>query len=505
MTLLTDRYAKAIVGVISCWDRLVITGTLPGVCHAAGMEAYLRAKGIRLFDYPRFAEPLRDEIRSNAERVAAEAGVTIEFVRSVHSFRKEDRVRAVLAKRGDAPGLVHILSAMEPCTSFEGWHDKKTGKTTLRYRDGKCLHYYFYFIDATLGLCYLRVPTWAPFRLQFYCNGHNWLASSLSAEGVAFARMDNALVACADCEAAQRHADAFPVERLHRILDGAALRFCPAMRHFPHQYHWSIMQAEYATDIIFRRQHDLKPLYEALVRTAIHAVKPDNVATFLGRKLHPNYEDELGNNFHTRIEGTRIKHHMGPASIKMYDKQGIVLRIETTVNDVTFFKHYRKVEHRTGPSEMMVAPMQKTIYSLPPLREILHACNRRYLEFLSELVDPSAGQDKLDRLTQPVRHNDRNYPGFTFFDNDDAELFRAILRGQFTIAGIHNRSLRAVLGKTSPQISRLLKRLRLHGLIKKVGRRYRYYLTRLGREVALAASKLRELVLIPQLAGIAPA
>ena len=50
MTLLTDRYAEQIAGVISCYDRLVIMGTLPGVCYAAGMASYLRTHGIRLFD-----------------------------------------------------------------------------------------------------------------------------------------------------------------------------------------------------------------------------------------------------------------------------------------------------------------------------------------------------------------------------------------------------------------------------------------------------------------------
>ena len=95
------------------------------------------------------------------------------------------------------------------------------------------------------------------------------------------------------------------------------------------------MQAEYATDIIFTRRADLQPLYEAITRTAVHAVRADNVATFLGRKLTGNYQDELGNDFKTRIQGTRIKHHMGPTSIKMYDKFGRVLRIEPTTNDVS--------------------------------------------------------------------------------------------------------------------------------------------------------------------------
>jgi hypothetical protein len=377
MPLLTERYAGQIAGVLSCYDRLIITGTLPGVCYPEGMATYLRIHDVRLFDYPRFAEPLREEIRANAEQLAREQGIAIEFIRSVGAFRKEDRIKAVLAVRGLQPGLVHIFSAMEPCPAFMPWHDKASGKTTLRYKDGKCLHYYFYFLDEEFGLCYLRVPTWAPFRLQFYCNGHNWLAGQLQQAGLAFEQLDNTFRRIADWDQAQALSDAFPIERLHHRLDALAARYCPVAAQFGSTYHWSIMQAEYATDLVFHRQEDLRPLYDTLVRTAIHAVKPADVATFLGRKLTGNFQDELGNDFHTRIEGTRIKHHMGPVAIKLYDKQALVLRIETTVNDVSFFSHHRQVEHRDGTKETKLAPMQKTIYSLAPLRELLLAAPTR--------------------------------------------------------------------------------------------------------------------------------
>ena len=505
MTLLTDRYAAQIAGVVSCYDRLVIMGTLPGVCYAEGMATYLRTHGIRLFDYPRFAEPLREEIRQNTERLAREHGLEIEFIRSAHAFRKEDRIRALLAQRGDQPGLVHIFAAMEPCAAFTPWHDKATGKTTLRYKDGKCLHYYFYVLDAEFGLCYLRVPTWAPFRLQFYCNGHNWLTGQLREQGIAVEPLDNTFRSLGDYAQAQALADVFPIERLHGALDRLAACCCPVTARFGTTYHWSIMQAEYATDLIFHRQDDLRPLYESLVRTAIHAVKPDHVATFLGRKRTGNYQDELGNDFHTRIEGTRLKHHMGPVAIKLYDKQALVLRIETTVNDVSFFRHHRRVEHRDGTSETKLAPMQKTIYSLAPLREVLNAANHRYLAFLSDLADPTAGVQQVERLAETTRLDERSYRGFNLCSADDLALFIALARGEWQISGFRNASLRRVLPTYSgPQLSRVLKRLHAHGLIKKVGHTYKYYLTQAGQQVVVTALKLRELVVIPALAGLLP-
>ena len=175
-----ERYREQISGILSCFDRMISQGTLPGWCYDQGMTAFLYARQIRIFDYPRFAQTLREKVRENAERIAEENCIAIEFIRKADAFRKEKRIKDIIKVRGEQPGLVHIFSAMEACTSYKPWHDKKTGKTSLKYDSGKCLHYYFYFIDKTFGLWFLRVPTWAPFRLQFYMNGHNWLATKLT-------------------------------------------------------------------------------------------------------------------------------------------------------------------------------------------------------------------------------------------------------------------------------------------------------------------------------------
>src|ERR1022692_3267968 len=161
LTLLTERYAPQIAGVLSCFDRLLMFGTLPKVCFADGMTAYLYQHKVRIFYYPRFAEPFRNRLREQAEKLAADNGLQIEHIRK-KNFRKENRVKQILAQRGEQPGLVCILSAMEPCATYKPWYDRETGKTYLKPEDGKCLHYYFYFLDEELGLGYVRVPTWLP-------------------------------------------------------------------------------------------------------------------------------------------------------------------------------------------------------------------------------------------------------------------------------------------------------------------------------------------------------
>jgi hypothetical protein len=500
-----ERHIDKIAFSISCYDRVVLSGTLVDVGHAGAMTGFIRRLGRPIFDYPDWANQLRLELRGHAESIARREGLEIEFIQKA-DFRKEARIRAIVSERGNRPGIVHIFSAMESCTAFRPWHDKHTGHTFLKPTSGKCLHYYFYFILPDLGLGYLRVPTWAPFRLQFYFNGHNELARKLDGGGIGYTLLDNAFIKIDNPKRAQQLADSIRPDHLHRQLDDIVREYCPIVRHFTSGYHWSIMQAEYATDIVFKRQQDLTPLYEELVRTAIHSVKPDHVATFLGRKLTEGYQDELGNDFHTRIQGTRIKHHMGWAAIKMYDKQGIALRIETTVNDVSLFKHYRKGVHRDGAVSHKIASVKKTIYSLKALSEIMAACNHRYLEFLSAIDDPSNSIKDLNHISRPARDDNRTYRGFNLFDGDDLDLFHAITRGEFNINGFRNRDLcRVLTGNTTARISRTIKRLRKHGLIKKVRHTYKYYLSALGRRVTMVALKLREMFIIPSLRGGFPA
>ena len=500
MTSLLERYANKIKGVLSCFDRVIIYGTLPGLCYAAGMTAYLKARGVRIFDYPKWAEQWRDLLRTHVESLAAAEGLTIEFIKKVKAFRKEDRIQQILATRGTQPGLVHIFSAMEPCPSYKPWHDKQTHQTFLKPDSGKCLHYYFYFIDPALGLCYLRLPTWCPFRLQVYFNGHNWLAAQLRARGIAYEQVDNAFVDIADFARAQALADDLRVARVHAAVDRFAQRYCPILKRLDVRYHWSLMQVEYATDLVFTDAAALADLYEPLTRTAIHAVKAQHVATFLGHKLTAAYGGELGTDFTTRLLGTRIKHHMGAAALKMYDKFGRVLRIETTANDVTFFKHHRTVEQKDGQRVVKLAPVRKTIYSLcPDLRDLLLAANLRYLAFLSELSDPSAGVKALRKVSEPVAENGHTYRGLNFFAAHDQSLFEQLVRGEFLISGLRNKDLRSLTGRTTAQISHALKRLRVHGLLKKIAHTYKYYFTDLGRRVILTGLKLKTLVLIPAL------
>ena len=500
MNPFVERHQEEISSVLSCFDRVVIAGTLPDIGHAGAMAQWLGARGIRLFDYPQWAEPLREELRQNAERLAAEAGLEIEFIRRHGDFRKEARVQEILAQRGEHPGLVHVFSAMEQCPSYRPWYDKPSHTACLKRTSGKCLHYYFYFIDPDFGLCYVRVPTWSPFRLQVYFNGHSWLARQLTAAEIAFERTDNAFLSIADPVAAQGLADGLDAAALHRHLDAWAQQFCPVLRQFHAGYHWSLMQVEFATDVVFRNQTQFQPLYAAIVRTAVHSVQAEQVAMFLGHKLTGNFQDEIGNDLSTRIQGTRIRHSMGPASLKLYDKFGLIARVECTVNDVTFFKHHRWVEQRNGKSVFKLAPLRKSIYSLHDLHALMQAANARYFAFMACIDNPDAGQRALAKMAAPAKTKGRSLRGFNLFLDPDYHLFLTLARGEWEVSGFRAADLRAHIAELSPgRASYLLKRLRTHGLIKKIANRYKYYLTKLGRRVLVTALVIREYFVQPTL------
>jgi hypothetical protein len=313
--------------------------------------------------------------------------------------------------------------------------------------------------------------------------------------------------------------------------DRYAAQCCPVLEVFGQTYHWtafrrclaranetlnwSLTQLEYATDLVFRSAATLGPLYEQLTRQSVLSVKAEQIATFLGRQITPQLAQELGSQFSTRIEGTCIKHRFGDASIKMYDKFGQILRIETTTNDVSFFKHHRKVagvsmrlahanetrgEHRNSPPTRELAPVKKSIYSLIDLREILFGCNRRYLEYLSALDDFSAGVRALDRITKPRKVKDKTVKGINFFDPVDSALLHALQDPRVNIAGIRRADLLALVEQLSPaRLSRQLRRLRDIGVIKRVTGTYRSYLTRIGRSATAALCHLTQSVLIPAL------
>lgn len=496
------RHDKNIKGIIECLDRVVIKGTFKRISYQKGIECEMCRRGKRFFDYQDWTKDQKDEIRKHVQKLAEKEALEIHHLQN-RSIRKEDFVRELIGEKPEKTGIVCILSAMEGCMSFRPHYDKETGRSSLRYRKGHCLHYYVYINDPELGLCFIAFPTWLPFTIRFYFNGHNWLEKQLQQHGIDYTMDDNCFTDISDYEKAQELANSFKIRAvLVKQLRLWSLYCLPTpIREFGMPY-WTLHEVELATDVIFKSAKSLSGLYDEVIQTAILEVKAKNIATFLNRSLeHSNCE--ASSRFRTCREGTSIRHNLGPASMKMYDKRGTVLRIETVINDVSFLKTERKVNHRDGTESRQKVPMKKSIYSLIPLLKLMSKANSRYLTYLGGMQECSLELAALRKLTSPVRDGaiGRTVRGINLFNSDDELLLRALLHGGYSLKGFTGRQLRHSLleGWSPGKVSRALKRLRLHGIIKKIGNSYSYYVTKLGKRVIAPLLKIKTRIIIPEL------
>ncbi len=498
---MTERFERNISGSIGCFDRLIFYGTYRPIQYPKAMGYHIYSEGIKLLDYEKeFANKLRLQMTGRIKEIAARENMEIHHVG--RNIRKESFVSDILKRRGEQDGVVCILSAMEGCSCFKVRKNHRTGYLELQWSKGKCLNYYVYIMDPDYGLCHLRIPTWAPFRLQFYINQHNWLERRMVAEGINFKKADNCFTMISDVEKAQSFVDHFDVKALHQRLDQLASRFVAVHQRWRGGLYWSIAQAEWATDIMFKSTQILPWLYDELVRTAIVELKCSDVYGFLGKRLTEKSARDVSKNFKALREGTRIKHTIGPTSIKMYDKQDRVLRIETTTNDISHFKHRREVKHRNGIREMKHAAMRKTLYSLGALAEKMKACNKRYLASISQWRDHSHERTDLQKVTRSVKDNkERSYRGVNFFHEDDLAFMIAIAQPENCVSGFSNRMLRRKLASWSSQkIGRMLRRFKILKIIKRAGNTYKYYLAKLGEKVIAATLQIKERILLPAMA-----
>ena len=319
--------------------------------------------------------------------------------------------------------------------------------------------------------------------------------------GIPFTKVDNCFTAIGDFDAANELSAQINPRMVEERIRTHVSRYVPMIEEtLESSYYWSLKQLELSSDITFKTSDCLPTIYEQLISTAMHVIKTPNIATFLGLNIPYKNIDNIGSNLKKTVEGVRLKHNMGAHSIKMYDKYNLILRIETTTEKVNSFRTPRPVYARDGSgSSIKVAAVKKNIHSLEVLFKIMSAANRRYIEFISSLETFSVGRAKLEKAAAPVKENNRNYKGINFFDEDDDMLLHAISAGEFNITGFRNQDLRHRLRKNSGQVSRIMKRLRMHGLIKRIGKTYKYYLTLPGKDIVMTGLKLKELYVIPQL------
>jgi hypothetical protein len=504
------QHTADVSGVLSGFDRLRLTASLRPLYQPSLMMRYLSRVGILLKDFAAFATQWTDRVRSAARELAEQSGRPLEYLYG-SSQRKEALARQLVRRDGVKSGLIGIWSVIERCLTYFVRRDREQKKLVLRLEPGKCLHYYFYFLHEPLGLLHLRLQTWFPFAIHLCLNGRHWLARQMDQAGIGYVQRENCFswiedVSQAQALARQQLRSCWPA-LLQPLIEQCHPHAAQLCRPLALSYYWSVSESEYATDVMFKSPAALARLYPRLVHHGIKHFGSTNVLRFLGHKtqingqVHGNHQGEVLSSLLRRPEGLRLKHQANGNSVKLYDKEGSVLRVETTLNRPHQFRVYRASE-RDPLGQKRWQVLRKSIGDLHRRAEICEAINHRYLHALAGVPAGQTVGDLARALCQPLVKDGKRYRGLNPWAEEDAALLQLISRGEWLIGGFRNRDVRAALypGKAddrevrrqSGRITRALARLRAHGIIKKVQSTYRYQLTRTGRQIVTALLAARQ-------------
>jgi hypothetical protein len=494
-----EKHHHKITGTISIFDRLIFKGYLP-LGFADAMEKFMYRQGLLIKDFAPFAKKQSEMLKQSAIDYAQREARPYEFLNE--KTRKEELAHQIAKKDGINDGLICVFAVVEQNPSFAmRYGENRPRLVACRPR---CMTLYYYFMDRQFGFMHVRLQTWFPFMIQIYINGHEWLAKKMNEKGIDYLKHENAFLSIEDCTRAQKIADGFSKQRWEKILAAFARRLNPLLRGLLKgmQYYWVTDQAEYATDIMFKDPASLSPLNIKLQRHSTVCFSAEDVLRFLGRKMSANFKGEVLNDYKKRLPGARIKHRMKGNGIKMYDKFGSVLRVETVINQPYEFK-IRRRGMRKGQPVVGWFPMAKRVTNLYRYAEVSMAANRQYLEALSVVDDPEAAFKLLDKLCSPAELNGNKKRAINPVSPSDISLFAAVMRGEHCIHGFRNGQIAEHLGVTTPKddaerkrlssrICRLLQILRAHRLIAKIPRSRRYRVTLRGFKLMSAAIFLRE-------------
>lgn len=504
-----SKFGKHITGILCGFDRIRFRATQRLLFQPNSMESYLSTCGVLIKQFKRFAEGITERVKAAAYQAAAAAGRPVQYLGGAKSD-KETLAREMARKEGIKEGLIAVFTAVEPCLSYSVRGDRKSKEIHLVLETRKCLHLYHYYQHHDFGLMHVRVQSWFPFTVDVCLNGRDWLAGQMEAAGLKYVQRDNCFTWVEDPVKAQALLDQQLhtnwTERLNALLQQAHPLHQEIGRPFHQPYYWSASQTEYATDVLFADAPTLAKWYRPFLHHGLSTFKSVDVLRFLGHYVPPSgrvpksFRGQLTTSFKERPEGVRLRHTVKGNSIKVYDKQGSVLRVETTIVHPEHFKVYRAAE---GDPEQRLRwqKLRRGVADLWRRGQVSHAANRRYLEALASVTGKTPLRDEAATVCRSIKVEGRHYRALNPWALADGALLEAISRGEFVIQGFRNRDLRALLypgqaaaheeRRRSARVSRLLALMRAHGLVRKISGTHRYQVTERGRRIVTALLSAR--------------
>ena len=497
MTIIEQNKEK-IKGVLETFDRMIINGYLLNLCNYRQFLFYLIQNDVKLVDFDKFSLKETQDLCNHIDNYIKKNNIETIHLNS-GKIDKNEIVTTELEKNPNKTGLITALTAIETCNTMTVKPNKETQKLEVTSRSTKCKHYYFYYNDDEFGLMYLKIQTWFPYNVQIYINGREYLSNLSEKNNTKYEMYNNSFSYIEDFTKAQELADGILNQKISDSFDGLIkqinIHLPKIEKIFSHSYYWCIDQCEFATDINFKNRDDLSLFYKTLVETTYFTFSSEDIYSFFGRnvsKIHNFSKGEIVSDLRHRYQGYRIKFKINNNQIKMYDK-GNNLRIEVTINNPKDFKVLKEkeriIEHKSIEKEKVWVPMSKSISNLYRYVEISKSITKRYIEALPDINVDKIPISEINKISSSIEVNNRKYTGFNILEKDTLKLFAIISSGEYLINGFSNKLIREkyfskeINKKDINKLTRLLSKLKAHGIIKKVARKNKYYLTTNGRKI----------------------
>jgi len=495
---LMELYKEKIMGAISGLDRIRFRGTWRWLANDRGMKVFLQHSNVLLKDFPKWAQSITKRIRTSCEEKAHALGIETRYLTS-SSDDKEKLARKIAENKGIEQGPICLFSVVEPCIAPTVKGNKSLKKLVLEMRQRKCVWLYYYFNDPTYGLGHVRLQTWLPFNVFIWLNGRHWLERQLQAQEIAYVKDGNCFPWIEDIDIAQALMNNQLRANWSEILNSLTFQMCPDLKNalsLPPDYYWSADATEWATDIMFKSRQDLDAIYPDLIYHAMKTSDSTSVMRFLGnRNIQGVCPKEVISDYRRRYEGVRVKHWKNDNSIKLYNKSGNLLRLETTINGTRDFKvlrHPNDDDHRP----LSWQKMRKGVSDLHRRCEISQQCNERYADALACAHVEQTLKEVVSPACNKVKKGGKRYRGLNPWQTEDYQLLTFLVKGEHALSGFRNKDLRHWLYPKSKDLdkkqqrrysgraTRRIKLLRVHGLVKKVAKENRYVLTTKGQQFA---------------------
>jgi len=500
-----ELYQDQITGVLAGLDRVRFRGTDRMLSNVQGFGIALHRMGVLLKDFGKWAERTTRLLRSSCERRAAQLGIEVRYLTS-GSVDKEALARDIAASSGvREDGAICMFSVVEPCHSMSVVGNRETKHLEVRRQARKCVFIYYYFDHPELGFGHVRLQTWAPYTVHICLNGRHWLEKQLLAHGIGYAKRGNCFTWVADMVRAQALLDEQLKTQWPVLLNGLVSAMCPSLfglcAPFQLAYYWSAEETEYATDVLFDSSSSLNALFPALLAHGMRVSDSRTVMRYLGKGgekvTRGPLPKEVKGDLRIRHEGVRLKHWVNGNSIKMYNKEGSVLRVETTINNPRAFKAFRAANDEAGRPPTW-QKMRKGVNDLHRRAEVSKQANARYLDALCAAQVQETLHEVVQNACNRTLVKGRSVRGLNPWNAQDFRLLTFLAKGEWAINGFRNTHLcqwlqsdHASLAKKekarlSGKATRLIGLLRAHGLVAKVPHENRYQLTQRGRTFANA-------------------